>query len=130
MMQTHRDKQDHEVWGRCCVCKVVILYGDRHNHNGHMINTSWNAIANPDNTPWFPGYRFYVEQASGARTGRKSQAWRMTPRRYRVAFEITEDGRVRCTGGVKPSDETQAAVEAMYLRERPGSNWYPGCEDL
>lgn len=130
MIQTHRDKADHEVWGLCTVCRKVIIYGDRWDHSGHMIDTSWNAMANPENTPWFPGYRFYCEQDSGAGTRRKARPSKMTARVYKVEFEITEDGKVRHTRGPKPSPELQASVEAMYLRERPGSNWYPGCEGL
>jgi hypothetical protein len=122
---------DADVWGVCNLCRSLVIYGDRFTHpcEGYYVDTSWNARANPHNTPWFPGYRFWVEQASGARSGRKARGW-ITPRTYRVEFEITEDGRVRHTRGVKPTDQLLANVEAMYLRERPGSNWYPGCEGL
>lgn len=132
MIQRHRDKADHEPWGVCNVCRTVVIYGDRFTHPcpNYHVDTSWNALANPHNTRWFPGYRFYCEQASGAGTKRKARASKMTPRTYKVEFEITEDGKVRHTRGPKPSPELQAAVEEMYLRERPGSNWYPGCEDL
>lgn len=123
---------DDEPWGVCNVCRKVVIYGQRHAHpcENYYVDTSWNALANPENTPWFPGYRFCIKQASGAGTGRKARAWRMTPRTYTVYFEITADGKVRHTGGPKPAEGTLEAVEELYLRERPGSNWYPGCEGL
>lgn len=125
---------DDEVWGVCNVCSERVIYGNRFSHpcEGYYVDTSWNALANPRNTPWFPGYRFYCLQESGARRKgfRAKGHTRMTPRTYRVGFEITEDGKVRHTHGPKPTDDLQARVEEMYLRERPGSNWYPGCEDL
>ncbi|WLJ71106.1 hypothetical protein [Sphingomonas phage Carli] len=122
---------DTDVWGVCSVCRALVIYGDRYTHpcENYHVDTSWNALANPHNTPWFPGYRFYCEQDSGARTRHKSRGW-ITPRRYKVEFEITEDGKVRHVRGVKPTEALQRSVEEMYLRERPGSNWYPGCEDL
>lgn len=130
MIQTHRDKANHEVWGRCDVCKVVILYGDRWDHAGHMIDTSWNAAVNPDNTQWLPGYRFYSEQMSGARTGRKLRGHtHKVSRTYRVEFEIDREGQLRHVRGPKPTDDLLEGLEALYQRERPGSNWYPGCED-
>lgn len=122
---------DHEVWGVCSVCREVVIYGDRYVHpcENYHVNTGWAAIANPHNTPWLPGYRFCVSQMSGAATGRKSQAWRMTPRRYSVHYAIDREGHLQHVGGPRPSQDTQASVEALYARERPGSNWYPGCED-
>lgn len=130
--QSHRDKADDEVWGRCNVCRELVIYGERHRHpcEGYYVDTSWHTLVNPDNTPGLPGYRFAASQASGARTGHKNRGHtHMTPRTYRVSFEIGQDGRVRHTGGPKPTDSLMAAVEEMCARERPGSNWYPGCED-
>ncbi len=121
---------DTDPWGQCNVCRQIVVYGDRHTHpcQNYYVDTSWNAIANPDNTPWVPGYRFHAKQASGAKTGKKSRGW-ITPRTYTVEFEIDRDGVLRHTRGVKPTEALLAGLNVTYARERPGSNWYPGADD-
>jgi hypothetical protein len=108
----------------CCECRCEVDGDDheelRQNHNGHMIDCSWNALANPENTPWLPGYRFAVRQDS-KNAGRAN--YHVNTRRYGVYFEIDRDGLLRWTGGVKPTDDTQELVEEMYARGRPGSNY-------
>lgn len=125
------------VWagraGRCPACKEMVEPGDMAAHpcrpaTGY--DTSWNAEVNPDNEQWRPGYRFCVMQKSGARTRTfRAKLGRMTPRTYRVYFEITAEGGLRHTGGPRPTDELIEGLQALYERERPGSNWYPGAEE-
>lgn len=124
--------RDDEVWGICNVCKSPVLYGDRFTHPcpNYYVDYSWNALANPTNTPGLPGYKFHVEQESGARTGHKCRGnHHRKSRTYAVHFEIDPEGRVRHTGGPKPTDELLEQVEEMCARDRPGSNWYPGATD-
>lgn len=125
--QSHDGMADHEEWGQCNVCRKVVIYGDRFSHpcENYYVDTSWAAKVNPDNTEWVPGYRFYAEQQSGARTRHKSRGW-ITPRVYRVEFEIDADGVLRHVRGVKPTDALLAGLNALYASERPGSNYYPG----
>ena len=111
-----------EVW--CCECKCKVDDENREevirSHNGHMLDCRWNALENPDNTPWRPGYRFAVRQGSkNARGGN----YHLNTRRYWVCFEIDRNGLLRWTGGVTPTDHTQELVEEMYARGRPGSNY-------
>lgn len=130
--QSHDGMRDDEVWGRCNVCRELVIYGDRFTHpcENYYVDYSWNAINNPDNTPWVPGYRFCAMQQSGARTKNfRARTGRMTPRRYRVYFEIDQDGKLKHTGGPKPTDDLVAGLEALYLEKRPGANWYPGADD-
>jgi len=87
------------------------------------IDTSWNFQTNPDNTPWMPGYRFWLRQPS--KTGGRGHTM-MEPRRYWVFFEIDRDGLVRWTGGVKPTVPTLNRATEAYARGRPGSNYGPG----
>lgn len=78
-------------------------------HTREMIDTSWEFALNPDNTPWVPGYRFFVRQESTRQTGD-----RMRPRRYHVQFRIARDGKLEWIGGVKATAATMARVEALY----------------
>jgi hypothetical protein len=89
--------------------------------SGATIDTSWNYQVNPENTPWIPGYRFAVLQDASRWTGRHHGR----RRRYRVRFEITADGLLRWTGGVKANAETLAWVERDFAKFRPGSNGGP-----
>ena len=122
---------DTDVWGRCNICRGIVIYGDRYTHpcERYYVDTTWEGINNPDNTPWMPGYRFWMSQHSGAATKRRPQAWRMTPRTYKVQFKVDRDGELVHTGGPKPSEALWASARAAYAQGRPGSNWYPGCED-
>lgn len=128
------------IVGRCDACKELVQtreWGfdvpEAHRHACFPCGLSYSlqTIVNPDNTPWVPGYTFYAEQCSGARRADnwRARMGRMTPRTYKVVFEIDMDGVLRHVRGPKPTDETMAAFEAQYARERPGSNWYPGAED-
>lgn len=124
--------KDQDEWGVCNVCKQMVLYGDRFSHPcpDYYVDTSWNAKVNPHNTPGLPGYRFYMEQESGARTGHKSRGFRhVKARTYKVQFEIDRDGHVQHTGAVKPTEELMESARRICERDRPGSNWYPGAED-
>jgi len=110
------------IW--CTVCRQRVDGDDKEtlyrDHNGHTLDCSWNALENPDNTPWRPGYRFGVEQDS--KNGGRGN-YHMNTRRYGVYFEIDRDGLLRWTGGVRPTEYTQELVEDMYARGRPGSNY-------
>lgn len=117
------------IAGRCNVCRKLVSEADyasgAHPCPYYHVDYSWPAVENPDNVEWVPGYRFAVEQ--GAKT--TSRTWRMKPRVYRVSYLIDQDGLLVHTGGPKPTPRTQAAVEALFARERPGSNGGPPLDD-
>lgn len=118
-----------EYAGRCSVCRQLVsraeYNGDqRHPCENYYVDTTWNAIANPDNTQWLPGYRFHCLQASQG-VGRYQKGVHKVRRRYKVRFEIDQDGLLRHTGGPKPTEATLAGLQALYARERPGSNGGP-----
>ncbi len=71
------------------------------------IDYSWENRVNPNNTPWVPGFRFFVRQRSVRSTSRMV-------RRYHVQFHINEAGALEWCGGVKPTDETWEHVRARY----------------
>lgn len=120
---------DESVWGVCSVCKRGFEDsrepGGMWNHGctGNHASTNWHAKLNPDNTPWIPGYKFCVKQASIKST--RTRVHRQ-PRKYYVFFEIDREGVLREVGGVKARPETLERVADLYAQERPGSNWYPG----
>jgi len=87
-----------------------------------IIDTSWQAAANPSNTPWLPGYRFCMLQPA-QKLGRGHG--KMRPRQYHVMLGIDRKGLLEFRGGVKPSPRTWDAAQALYARERPGSNGGP-----
>lgn len=117
---------DDDIWGVCNVCKKPVTIWERderaHGCKDYHVDASWQALANPENTPWVPGYRFFVEQYA-QKQGRTRVHSR--PRRYKVMWQINRDGHLEWNGGVKPTPETQAEVEALYASERPGSNGGP-----
>lgn len=78
-----------------------------------IVDYSWEHAANPDNTKWKPGYRFWVWQHN-SRTLTSTMR-----RRYRVYFRIGKDGTLEWTGGVKALPATLAGVRAMYEEGRP-----------
>jgi hypothetical protein len=126
--------------GRCSTCNELVYANEwgfdipddrRHPCFPGEIDYSIRAVLNPDNTPWLPGYTFYVEQASGARTGHKCRGHtQKVSRTYRVGFLVDMDGKLQHTRGPKPTDETFAGLLEAQQREKPGSNWYPGCEEV
>lgn len=77
---------------------------------------SWEHECNPDNTPWVPGYRFFVRQES---VSKARSHGRMKPRRYYVQFRIAKDGKLEWLGGVKATPATMASVEALYAAGKP-----------
>lgn len=112
-----------EIAGRCWACRELVTRAEwdarTHPCTPLTIDTSWHALVNPDNAPWRPGYRFCVSQDSKTLNTRR----RIAKRVYRVHFEIDQDGLLQHTGGPRPTEHTQAAVEDLYARERPGSNY-------
>lgn len=122
------------IIGRCDVCKELVDVADwkagAHPCYPCSVSYSLQAIVNPDNTPWVPGYRFYCRQASGARTRHQSRGFRhMVARTYSCGFEIDQDGILRQIDGPRVPDHVMEGFERQYQRERPGSNWYPGADD-
>jgi hypothetical protein len=62
-----------------------------------------------------PGYRFKAIKDSGYR-------------HYNCYYGIDRNGHIEFQGGVRLPPEQLAGIEARYLQERPGSNYFPGCE--
>ena len=111
-----------EIWGVCSVCRVQVLTGEKYSHPcpGFHVIVGWQALENPHNNPWVPGYRFCLRQHS---KNAKRGSWRMATRVYRVFFEIDQEGVLRWTGGVKATPETEERAAELYARGRPGSNY-------
>jgi hypothetical protein len=114
-----------EPYGVCNVCEQIVTVGEwnaqTHPCAGYWVSTGWQYLVNPRQTPWIPGYRFCVRQAS-QKVGRYN--YHRKVREYHVYFEIDRDGFLQWTGGVKPTPRTQELVEEMYARNRPGSNYF------
>lgn len=112
--------EERDPAGVCSVCRKPVSLAEwkarAHPCPGHHLDCSWNALANPLNTPWRPGYRFGVSQAS---VNAKGGNHHMRTREYGVYFEIDPEGRLRWTGGVKATPATLERVEAAYHRQRP-----------
>jgi hypothetical protein len=118
--RTHRPT---DTWGVCADCRRPVTFAERDTLTRCCpggFDYSWNAVANPHNVEWEPGYRFFVHQDS-QRTGRVGN--HMKRRVYNVGIEIDRAGRLRpCTtvgGGVKPTEKTMSGIQARYEKERP-----------
>lgn len=118
------------IWGICNVCNEPVTYSERdersHPCQNFYVDYSPEAIANPKNEPWKPGYRFYLQQSS-QRVGRHNVHRRI--REYTVHFKINLEGSLEWCGGIRATEATQRIAETLYQRNRPGSNWYPSADD-
>lgn len=117
------------VYGVCNVCSQVVTIAERdagYPCPNYYVDYSPEAIANPTNEPWLPGYRFFLRQAS-QRVGRHNVHRKV--REYAVQFKISVDGVLEWNGGIKPTESTMAIAEEIYFANRPGSNYYPGATD-
>lgn len=114
-----------DPYGVCNVCKQIVTVEEwnarTHPCPGFWVSTGWGDIANPHNEPWKPGYRFCMKQTS-RNVGRHNVHTKA--REYYVYFEIDREGILQWTGGMKPFPETLEAAEYLYMRGRPGSNYF------
>lgn len=120
-------KEAWEFIGVCAKCKALIPYGEERIHPCNTwYSTDYLSKINPLGEPWMPGYRFGLGQDS-QKVGR---SLKMRPRVYHVSFIIDQNGVLKHRGGVKPTASTMKRAEKLYAENRPGSNYYPGWDDL
>lgn len=107
------------VFEQDCLREIADFIESRtREHGGRPMSThqrttdySWEHEANPDNTRWLPGYRFFVRQES---VSKARSHGRMRPRYYYVQFRIAKDGTLEWIGGVKATPETMVHVQGLY----------------
>jgi hypothetical protein len=121
-------REEWEFYGVCGKCKALVSYGEERTHGCRTYFTvDYLTKINPTQNPWLPGFRFGLGQDS-QKVGRTGG--RMRTRVYHVSFVIDHNGILKHAGGVKPTAATMARAEKLYAENRPGSNYYPGWDDL
>lgn len=116
------------AYGVCADCKKIVHEKDIMSHScGTWVSTGWEAFANPNNEPGYPGWKFAIGQES-KKTGRRGV--HKVSRTYTVLFMVAHDETLRHIGGPSPTEYTQACADAHYAHNKPapGSNYWPGAE--